>query len=293
MSQQNSGCGVNPTCGSGAGPAPPNYAEGTWLNGGNIVVPLLQDPVWLPPPPPPNNTAELLKWFDGDCSDSKEIWASLATPLAGSLQAATQYLRAGWTLWSTTNYCPPLSYTHPTPLNSLDRPCRSINVILLTDGDESCSGNPVNAAADLWNNGVTLGGINWKVPVHVINFAGGSVSLTDQIAAAGGTVASVLATNEVTLAQALANIIGGANKPEVCNNADDNCNGCTDEGYKHYCSLRQHRQQLRGRRRRRHPQMRQPPALPDGRGMQRRRRRLRRPDGRRRLPDVHPHAGSL
>ena len=32
------------------------------------------------------------------------------------------------------------------------------------------------------------------------------------------------------------NIVSGANKPETCDNADNNCNGCTDEGFVHYCN---------------------------------------------------------
>src|SRR4029079_13991070 len=38
------------------------------------------------------------------------------------------------------------------------------------------------------------------------------------------------------LSQALANIISSAIKPETCDNADNNCNGCTDEGFTHYCN---------------------------------------------------------
>ena len=61
----------------------------------------------------------------------------------------------------------------------------------MTDGDESCDTqtDAVNAAADLYNNGVTIGGKTWKVPTYVINFAGGSVANTNQIAVAGGTTA--------------------------------------------------------------------------------------------------------
>ncbi len=34
-------------------------------------------------------------------------------------------------------------------------------------------------------------------------------------------------------------MIASAIKPEVCDNDDNNCNGCTDEGYKHYCNVNQ------------------------------------------------------
>jgi len=233
-----SACGNFPTCAAGAGPASPNFAEGAWRNGANVVVGLNKDQ-WWSPPSPASNTAELLEWFDGQCTNSRELFAAGGTPIAGGLQGVTQYLRAGWTRWTGTNYCPPLGYTFNTPADTNDRQCRSINVILLTDGDESCDTqtNAVNAASDLNTNGVTIGGKNWKVPVYVINFAGGSVTNTNQIAAAGGTSASILANNEVEVANAFSTIIGNVIKPETCDNADNNCNGCTDEGYKHYCNL--------------------------------------------------------
>jgi MYXO-CTERM domain-containing protein len=111
----------------------------------------------------------------------------------------------------------------------------------VTDGDESCDADPadpVDAAADLYA-GFTKDGITWKVKTHVINFAGGQVAKSNQIAAAGGTVQSVFATDEASLSIALSNIISGAIKPESCNNTDDNCNGCTDEGFVKYCNQQQ------------------------------------------------------
>jgi MYXO-CTERM domain-containing protein len=229
-------CGSLPAC-PGAGPAAPNLPEGTWRNGGRILVPMKQDSATAV-----DNTAELLQWFDGSCNNSRELFAKGGTPLAGSLESVTQYLRAGWTAWTDNNYCSSgLSYTYPTPLTATDPGCRSVNIILVTDGDEACDdfSFTVAAAADLHDNGVTIGGTNWPVNVYVINFAGGVQANTDQIAAAGGTGASLFAANEVELAQSLSSIIAGAVAPEVCNNGDDNCNGCVDEGYNHYCNTGQ------------------------------------------------------
>lgn len=233
-------CGNNPNCttGTGIGPGSPNYPENTWLNGASVVVGVNKDTWWLPPPAPASNTAEMLDWFDGRCDNNREIYARGGTPLDGILRGVTQYLRAGWTRWSETNYCQAgLTFTFPTPADAQDRACRSINVILVTDGDESCGGTPANIAADLFNNGVVLGGKTWKVKTHVIAFAGANQANTDAIAAAGGTGVSLLANNEVQLSSALSSIISGVVKPETCNNTDDNCNGCTDEGYTHYCDV--------------------------------------------------------
>ncbi len=84
--------------------------------------------------------------------------------------------------------------------------------------------------------GFTSNGIAWSVKTYVINFAGGIQANADAIAAAGGTGTAYFATNETSLALAFSNIIGGSIKPETCDNTDNNCNGCTDEGFTHYCN---------------------------------------------------------
>ncbi len=233
-------CGNFPSC-SSTGPGAPNYAKGTWRNGGNIVVDMLQDPTWGPSPPA-TNTGELLKWFDGQCDESKELFAIGGTPIAGSLRSVHQYFLSGWnTNWSASNYCASgFSVTSPTPLTTTDRACRDVNVILVTDGDESCDNQAgaVSAASALYNTGATFGGNQFNVKVHVIGFAGANKTATDAIAAAGGTTQSLQADNEAELSVALSNIISSAIKPETCDNADNNCNGCTDEGYQHYCNVK-------------------------------------------------------
>ncbi|MBL9023271.1 MAG: hypothetical protein JNL21_13815 [Myxococcales bacterium] len=244
-------CGNVPFCNSGAGPAAPAFPESTWRNGGNVVVPMKPDPI--SGPPAADNTSELLEWFDGQCGNSRELWANGSTPIAGSLESVAMYLRTGWRIWDENGsspaadaYCPPLQYTQSTPMTATDPSCRPVNIILVTDGDDTCEGTAqdglnfsIAAASDLHNNGITIGGTNWPVNVYVVNFAGGTQANTDAIAAAGGTGSSLFATNEVELAQALSSIIAGAVAPEVCNNGDDNCNGCVDEGYKHYCNTGQ------------------------------------------------------
>jgi hypothetical protein len=230
-------CGNRPDC-AGTAPAAPNLAE-NFRNGGNIVVPLLQDATWAATQPA-TNVPELLKWFDGRTDESKELFALGNTPLEGILRTAQQYIAAGWNpAWDDGSYCASgLTYTYPTPLTAQDRGCRSVNFILVTDGDETCSGTATNAASQLFNTGVTIGANNFRVRTHVIQFAGGSQSATDAIAAAGGTTRSLFAANESQLSLQLSNIISSAIRPEVCNNEDDNCNGCVDEGYARYCNRR-------------------------------------------------------
>ncbi len=222
---------------AGCGPRPGNAATRA---GAFIRVPMLQDHFWSTPPDPPN-VAQLISWADNNCSNSAELFALGNTPLNGMLRDMKRYLQTGWT-------APDGSVSYPSPLAAQDLSgsgvngstgCRSINVILQTDGDETCDtqADAVAAAQDLYQNGVTVGGKTYKVRTHVINFAGGSIANTDAIANAGGTGSSYFATNEVQLSQALANIVSGAIKPETCDNTDNNCNGCTDEGFVHYCNV--------------------------------------------------------
>ncbi|MBK8253475.1 MAG: hypothetical protein IPK82_12510 [Polyangiaceae bacterium] len=216
--------------------------------GAIIRVPMQQDNFWTAPPAA-SNVAALLQWADNDCSgnvngDNPELYAVGNTPLNGILRDMKRYLQSSWSDPDT----PAITYT--TPLASQDLTgtgvngstgCRSVNVVLVTDGDETCDtqADAVNAAADLYANGVTVGGKTFKVRVHVINFAGGTAANTDAIANAGGTGTSYFAQNEVQLAQALSSIISSSVSPETCDNKDNNCNGCTDEGFTHYCNVGQ------------------------------------------------------
>ncbi|MEO7331630.1 MAG: MopE-related protein, partial [Minicystis sp.] len=216
-----------------------NVFDPATARGGRVLVGMQVDNHWSSPPNA-SNIPLILPWVDNSCTGNTEVTnvptdgpAYGLTPLNGSLRDMRRYFQTGWT--SPDNP----AETFPTPLSVNDRPCRSVNVILLTDGDETCDSqqDAVNAASALFVNGVTIGANTFKIKVHVINFAGGNQANTNAIAAAGGTTASYFATNEVQLSAALANIISSVIKPEVCDNADNNCNGCTDEGSAHYCDV--------------------------------------------------------
>ncbi len=224
-------------CGPIGVPGNPATASGAFIR-----VPMLQDRFWSNPPDP-SNVPQLLQWADLACNANTELFAVGNTPLNGMLRDMKRYFAGTWVSGDGT-----LSY--PSPLASQDLSgagvngstgCRSVNVILVTDGDETCDTqqDAVNAALDLYQNGVSVGGKTFKVRVHVINFAGGNQTNTNQIAAAGGTTSSYFATNEVQLAQALSSIIASSVAPETCDNTDNNCNGCTDEGFTHYCDVGQ------------------------------------------------------
>jgi hypothetical protein len=222
------GCGPEPT------PAAPFSASRA---GANILVPMLQDHYWTNPPAA-TNVPQLLGFVDNDCSNSQEVFGAGRTPINGMLRDMYRYFNTGWT-------APGGGVTFPTPLDPTERGCRSVNVILISAGDENCD-NPgqaipsfiapdaQDAAQQLYQTGVTVGGQTWHIRTHVIRFVGGNAVILGAIAGAGGTTL-IQATDAISLSTGLAGIIGASVKPESCDNADNNCNGCSDEGFTHYC----------------------------------------------------------
>jgi MYXO-CTERM domain-containing protein len=248
---------------NGCGPATnpiPGLAAAT-RQGANILVPMLEDQFWLTAPPTctlgsqcpsgictagacaTTNVPTLLKWFDNDCTANQEIWAQGKDPLNGLLQDMYRY-------FSGTYVIPGTATAIPTPLDPTnERACRSVNVILITAGDENCDtyADATATASLLFSPGVTVGNFTWQIRTHVIAFVGGKNSAVIAGNGASSTQTGTTAgngyyanpTDSVALSQALANIIGSAIQPEVCDNVDNNCNGCTDEGFSHYCDVSQ------------------------------------------------------
>ncbi len=244
FSTPKTGCGSRVVAGDpspgGCGPEPdPTQPFSADRRGANILVPMQKDDFWSSPPQS-TNVASLLSYVDNDCANNVELYGGGSTSSNGMLRDLYRYFSSSWT--STDGLT-----THASPLGTAaqgERACRSVNIIFLTDGDEDCDLEVINgktaaedAAAKLFA-GFTRPGdtIPWSIRTHVIRFAGGSQATTDKIAAAGGTGSSIFASNEIGLSLALATIIGGAIKPESCDNADNNCNGCSDEGFTHYCN---------------------------------------------------------
>ncbi|MDB4962791.1 MAG: Tryptophan synthase alpha chain [Myxococcales bacterium] len=138
----------------------------------------------------------------GNC----ELRGTGPTPLANSLQAAEDYL---------------------TPIKACDLAsptCRRYGVILLTDGAESCQGDPVSAAAALRMKGIDT---------YVIGFStlGSETTQLNAIANAGGTGTAFLVGSDDALANALATIVSGSIVFETCNNLDDDCDTLVDEDF--------------------------------------------------------------
>lgn len=210
----------------GCGPeTAPTNSDSTTRHGGNLLVPI------VPQAEGPSNLADLLVWTNGDCGGSKELFAWGGSPINGALRDAFRYFSNQWA-------SPEGSPIFPTPLGTpSDLPCRRLNVILIVDGPESCDkwADVVDAATDL-HTGFTIGGQLRTVNVYVVRFGNGlSAADANTLAAAGGTGSAHLVANDANLRTVMNSIVlEQVGVAESCDNSDNNCNGCTDEGYRHY-----------------------------------------------------------
>ena len=181
-----------------------------------------------------DNTFGILSWLDGQETNFRnnrttgnfcqvasgvgdcELRPEGPTPLAGQLTAVGNYM---------------------SPIRAADSAaaCRPYSVILLTDGVESCGGDPVAAAASLNAAGIQT---------YVVGFAvgAGAAAPLNAIATAGGTDAgppggdtAFFATNQVELAAGLSDIVRRSLLSEVCNGLDDDCDTLIDEGVTNAC----------------------------------------------------------
>ncbi len=166
----------------------------------------------------PDNEYSLLEWTDGTddyagtapAGLDTELRGSGTTPIAGALDSARTYLAS---------------------VSGADAQaaCRPYRVILLTDGAETCGGNPIASAAALRAAGYS---------VYVIGFATRPdyAAQLNSIASAGGTAAAIFANDSVELSSAISDIVNDSILYETCNGVDDDCDGLIDEGYVLYCN---------------------------------------------------------
>lgn len=140
-----------------------------------------------------SNHSSILRWMDHSenyGAGDYELRADGATPIGGILTWANTFLTSTQNTDNTNGIA-----------------CRNYYVILLTDGNETCGGNPVAAAQTLHNNGFN---------VFVIGFAiqGGQASI-NAIAQAGGTDANTDGDNN----SATGNAAFFANNPQQLQSA--------------------------------------------------------------------------
>lgn len=120
----------------------------------------------------------MMPYTDSLAVNSSQAVAGKGTPLAATLEDAKKYYES---------YIAQDGYTQGG--------CRDNYIILLTDGLETCDGDPVQAATDLLN--LTVGGESYPVKTYVIGFGLDSASQAtlNAIAAAGGTSHAYFANN--------------------------------------------------------------------------------------------------
>ncbi len=171
-------------------------------------------------------TREVVRWLDGRetaffadatpgdvCRHSSggdcEVRASGQTPLAGSLEAIEDYVV-------------PIRATDPAT------GCRTYSIILVTDGAESCDGDPVAQAARL----DTMFGIEtYVIAVSVLPEEEASLNAIANAGSGGARTRATFVRNPADLVPALTAIIEGSIRTERCNEMDDDCDGLVDEGF--------------------------------------------------------------
>jgi len=141
----------------------------------------------------------------GDC----EVRASGQTPLGGSLEAIEDYV---------------------IPIRAVDpeTACRTYSVILVTDGAESCDGDPVAQAGRLFS---TFGIETYVIAVSVLPEEEASLNAIAAAGSGGGRPTATFVRNPADLVPALSAIIEGSIRTERCNAMDDDCDGLIDEGF--------------------------------------------------------------
>ncbi|HEX7437962.1 MAG TPA: vWA domain-containing protein, partial [Caldimonas sp.] len=169
---------------------------------------------------------DIVRWLDGRetnfvntttvgdyCDHSKggdcEVRGSGPTPLAGSLEAIQDYLG-------------PIRATDPATS------CRGYSVILVTDGAESCNGDPAAAAQSLHD---AFGVEVYVIAVSVLPTEQASLNAIASAGSGGARPTATFVSQPQDLVPALSTIIAGSIHSEKCNGMDDDCDGKIDEDF--------------------------------------------------------------
>ena len=213
--------------------------------GGDALPGAPDDPFAVVVPFGADNELPILSWMDGHEAfpGDPELRAEGPTPIAESLRIAESYYQG-------------------VLARDPNLPCRKDYVILLTDGDESCTPPGVDVQAELLNRAIALRQMNIvpagggpavlkDVKTYVIGFAVTNriVNQLNTLARAGGTAfgpdgnvdlingETYTAADQAGLRHAFSRILADAIPVEVCNGLDDDCDGRIDEGVLNACGL--------------------------------------------------------
>ena len=206
-----------------------NYAGGCGL-GGNILVGFSDLGPWAGR----DNTYGILRWVDG--VETSFNAGTTPSNFCNHTGAGDCELRAdgptpiGELLTAIQGYVAPIEAADP-----LSGTCRPYSVLLITDGAETCGGNPSATAGVLRAAGIQT---------YVVGVAidAGSRPGLNAIATAGGTDAGApggdsafFADNAVALSAGVGDIVQRSLRFETCNGADDDCDTRIDEGVLNAC----------------------------------------------------------
>jgi hypothetical protein len=140
----------------------------------------------------------------GDC----EVRGTGPTPLDGSLLALADYIT-------------PIRATDPATA------CRGYSAVLVTDGAESCDGDPAATAQQLHDSfGIEV----YVIAVSVLSTEQASLEAIAR-AGSGNQRGATFVTAPEQLVPALTSIIAGSIRHEDCNGLDDDCDGKIDEDF--------------------------------------------------------------
>jgi len=140
----------------------------------------------------------------GDC----ELRGTGPTPLAGALYAARAYL-------ADEQASDKIGF------------CRKYAAILLTDGAETCNGDPKAAAADLLKLGVET----FVIGFSVLSSEQAQLNAIANAGSTSGARNAFFVGDENQLAAALASIVADSVVFEKCNEKDDDCDLLVDEDF--------------------------------------------------------------
>ena len=197
---------------------------------------------------------DVARWNDFACdtctsalSSNPELFGAGFSPIAGPLEGAQRFFQGlqasdGTTLWPSTE--PGFDPIRNDPLKTVFLPsgqqCRPYVVILLADGEESCTTFPNTTAAAAALLSTTVDGSIYRIETKPIGLglAPGNAQI-EGIAHAGGaaddgdpnTHEGFYAKDQQELELAIAEIVSAALRFEKCNDDDDDCDGLADEDF--------------------------------------------------------------
>ena len=201
----------------------------------------------------PQGGAGVERWADFTCTtgwdsltagSNPELRAETFTPIAGTVRGARSYYE-GTGLYSTVGGAA-LSAS-PLTGSTIDQTCRPVNLVFLTDGEETCASDAATVAAIDELYASTAAGV---APRHILSYfigfgMAGPDPYIESFATHGGTDApganrGFYAADETSLALAFSQIIADSILVERCDNIDNDCDIAVDEGFTRYCNMPSH-----------------------------------------------------